>query len=124
MITVGIIGPLTPRGEGNHAIEFLENVIEGIHAAGLLIAEGFAPFCPHLDYQYLLADFHFTDAQLKAVSMEWIGRCDVILALHGWRESKGAIAEYTLACQKDIPVVEGINELLKMFPNGASRLVG
>jgi nucleoside 2-deoxyribosyltransferase len=120
MTTVGIIGPLTPRGSGNHAVSFLQNVAAGLAMATALIRHGYAPFCPHLDMQYVLADPMISETQLKAVSMEWVGRCDVIIALDGWRESTGAMAEYALACGKNIPVVFSIKELV----NGASRLVG
>lgn len=113
MITVGIIGPITPRGEGNHAVECLVNIAEGIHAGGVLIAEGFAPFCPMLDYQYLLADFHFGDDALKAVSLEWIRRCDCVLALPGWKESAGAKLEADLCALAQIPVFESIGKILE-----------
>lgn len=113
MITVGLIGPITPRGDGNHAVEFLANVADGIHNAAILVANGFAPYCPHLDFQYVLYDRGLNESMLKAVSLEWIRRCDCVLALPGWRESAGARAEADLCTLAQIPVFESIGKIIE-----------
>ena len=113
MKTVGIIGPYTPRGNGNHAVECLENIQQGILLASELVRVGFAPYCPYLDFQYVLTAVRLSEAQLKAVSMEWIRRCDVIIAMDRWRESDGASAELQTAELDGIPIVYSIDELLE-----------
>jgi len=112
VITVGIIGPITPRGTGNHAVEYLTHVADGLHVAASLVHLGFAPYCPHLDFQYCLVNMNLSEGQLKAVSMEWISRCDVILALCGWSNSPGAKAEWELANKLGKPVVFNTAQLL------------
>lgn len=112
MITVGIIGPITPRGDGNHAIECLTNISLGIQAAEAIAKEGFAPFCPMLDFAYFLVGSYLTDEQVKAISMEWLSRCDAVYLLPGWEHSKGAIAERECAVLRwKIPAFFTIKDL-------------
>jgi hypothetical protein len=97
VITVGIIGLYTPRGDGNHAIECLTNISKGIQAAEAIAKEGFAPFCPMLDFAYFIVGSYMTPEQIRAISLEWIRRCDVVFLCEGWERSENCRAEYDLA---------------------------
>lgn len=117
MYTVGIVGPITPIGDVNHTEIFGKNAAVGIHAGALLIQHGFAPYCPHLDFQYLLTGLEITAGQLQGVSYEWIRHCDVVFALPGWARSEGSLAELQRARILGIHVAFTIEEVLQWRKN-------
>ena len=119
MITVAIVGPITPIGKGNHAIEFLENVAAGIALAKELAELGFAPYCPMLDFQYFLAGAKLTEEKVKAISLEWVRRCDAVVTLPTWIMSKGAQAEVSLAEYYNKPIFGSVKDLLDWSENGS-----
>lgn len=99
-------------------IKFLQNIREGIRTAGMLITEGYAPFCPHLDYQYFLQwqSSEYPDLeQIMAVSIEWLRRCDAMFLLPGWRTSDGTMREINFAQLADIPIFSSLTELNNHF---------
>lgn len=112
MFTVGIVGPITPIGIGNHAEEFCVNISVGIHIAAMLVRRGFAPYCPHLDFQYIMTGLGVTAEELKKVSVEWIKRCDVVFALPFWEKSEGSKYELKVAQSMGKHVVFSVDELL------------
>lgn len=70
---------------------------------------GAAAICPHTNtrfFQGAAADSVWLEGDL-----EILRRCDAVLMVRGWRRSRGAAAERSLALDLGIPVFEGTNEL-------------
>jgi len=88
MKVVYIAGPYS--GPNAWAIE--QNVRRA-EEVGLFVAEcGAMPLIPHTNTRF----FHglLTEAFWYAGTMELLKRCDGIMLINGWKESKGAVAEY------------------------------
>lgn len=75
-----------------------------IRNAALVAAEyyknGYAVYCPHLQTSYI--DRHFNDGQLDyedwlARDIYWISKCDVVVFLPSWKNSRGAVIEHMVA---------------------------
>jgi len=115
---VYIAGLLTPRGikSANPAIEYLLNVRDLARVGLELLREGFAPFCPGLDFMYFLLlreDERITESMIKRFSKDWLRKCDAILMTPMWQKSPGSVAEKKLADELYIPVFESVKEIVK-----------
>jgi hypothetical protein len=113
-----IAGLLTPRGikSTNPAIEYLLNVRDLARIGLELLREGFAPFCPALDFLYFMLlreDERITEPMIKRFSKDWLRRCDAILMTPGWEKSTGSIAEKLVAEGLGLPVFYTVNEIIK-----------
>ena len=109
MTRVYVAGPYS--GE---TLDMLENMRRGIAMCVRLLVSGFAPFCPWLDFMYVLCrpeDTEVTVEMLKAYSMAWLDAADVVLVLPGWERSPGTRAEMVRANEKGIAVVFSVDEL-------------
>lgn len=66
---------------------------------------GAVAICPHLN------TMHFQDALPDSVwldgDLEIVKRCDAVVMVHGWEDSKGSLKERELAFKLGIPVFEG-----------------
>jgi len=77
--------------------------------------QGFYPVTPHLN----TAHFEIYEACLDGINYnywlegtaEMLKRCDGILMMENWRDSRGAIKEKNLAWELDIPVYLNIEEI-------------
>ena len=89
MRMIYIAGPIS----GN-TIESLENIRAGIEAGKGEIHRGNAVIIPHFDYSlFLTGGPNPTLAQIQRNSMEQMRRCDKVLFLPGWEDSRGCQAE-------------------------------
>jgi nucleoside 2-deoxyribosyltransferase len=105
MKTIYVAGPLSPKGDGNKALEYLSNVRHMTLVATLLIGHGWAPFCPGIDFAYFLVGPRIpTEAEIRAVSIEWLKRCDAMVLVGSWKLSKGCRAELGVAKKLKIPI--------------------
>lgn len=75
-----------------------------VHNAALAAVEyykkGYAVYCPHLQASYI--DRHINDGELGyedwlARDIYWINKCDVVVFLPGWKNSRGAVIEHMVA---------------------------
>ena len=77
-------------------------------AAALLMAEGYRVFSPiaHSHPIEQTGLFHGSHEWWLAFDFELMRRCDevYVLAIEGWQESRGVMAEIDEACECDIPV--------------------
>lgn len=91
----------------------LDNVRRGLEMASFLISDGYAVFCPHLDFLYALTtNGTLMDVEhYKENSMAWLEVSDVVFVLPGWEKSKGTKAEIKRAKELKIPVVYSYKEL-------------
>jgi len=92
-------------------ISVLRNMRKGINLSVDLLLEGFAPFCPWLDFQFGLNDEIDIQAY-KDYSMAWLRVSDAVLMVDGWENSGGAIAEKEEAERLNIPVFYNLDSLL------------
>jgi hypothetical protein len=114
MIRVYVAGAITPTGKGNHAIEYLENVKQGIRASIRLMQYGFAPYCPMIDFQFFLCLYPNEEISAKmiyTVSVAHMLGCDAILRLPNIRNSVGWKVERGIATHNRIPIFTSIGAL-------------
>lgn len=111
MKRVYVAGPIS----ANDPITLFGNEKNGIDTAAWLLLQGFAVFCPHLDFQYLLGVYgkDITKEQLQANSMAFVEVCDCMLVLPGWENSDGTKREMYRAEKLDIPVYFNVHELVE-----------
>lgn len=111
MVKVYVAGPIS----ANDPITLFGNEKNGIDTAAWLILQGFAVFCPHLDFQYLLGVYgkDITKEQLQANSMAWVECCDCMLVLPGWEKSPGTRREMARATTLNMPIYTNVHELVE-----------
>lgn len=109
MRKVYVAGPIS----ANDPITLFNNEKNGIDTAAWLILQGFAVFCPHLDFQYLLGVYgkDITKDMLQDNSMAWVECCDCMLVLPGWENSPGTKREMARAITLGIPIYTNVKEL-------------
>jgi len=107
-----ISGPLSTSGNER------ENVAAAVHAARLLIAAGFAPFCPHLSW-HIDPAHEIPHGVWMQVDLPWVSMADAVLRLPG--ESVGAHVETTHAEGMGIPVFETVADLVEHFQAVGTR---
>jgi len=103
MYKIYVAGAIT----GDSHTKTFNNIGLGIKISAELLKEGFAPFCPFLDYQYL---FHedIDIEQFYNYSMEFLKICDVVLVIgkpSDYNHSVGTKNEIETAQKFDIPVL-------------------
>jgi len=99
MILVYVAGPYrakTPRG-------IVENIRKAEAVAIKYWKRGYAVICPHLNTA-LLDGVAPDEVWLKG-DLEMLGRCDIIVMMRGWENSKGATAEHNYAKEMGIQVI-------------------
>lgn len=69
---------------------------------------GYAVICPHMNTALL--DGSFPDDVWLDGDFELIRRCDVLVAMDGWRKSQGATTEVKLALALGLEVIYEGNE--------------
>ena len=110
-----ICGAITPTGRGNHSVEHLTNIKNGIKAGKMLMRLGFSPYNPFLDYPYWLVDdgdFFLSVDRIRQMDMDWIDKSDAVLVLPGFKRSVGAKAEIERAKRQNIPVFYEVDDLI------------
>ena len=111
MVKVYIAGPYS----ADNVMNVLHNIRKGIEMSYRVFAEGMAPFCPWLDYQYVLMDKErkLTIQDFYDYSIAWLLVSDAMLVLEGWQLSKGTLKEIEIAKERGIPVFYDIESLIK-----------
>lgn len=110
MPVVYVAGPFRPKQEGNFW-QIHRNIQRAAEVAQEVWAIGGACICPHLNtspFQGSLPDSIWLDGDLAI-----LGRCDAILMMSTWEESKGAIEERAFATLFAIPIFYNIADLKK-----------
>lgn len=88
--------------------------------AGNYIRQGWAVFCPHTHSCLIARDFGPDDWNTWLIlDLYWLSKCDIVVFLPGWKESKGASIEHMVArgLSKEIVYLEeATNERLSYAP--------
>lgn len=113
MKRIYIAGPYS----ADNVMDVLRNIREGIDASYQILKAGFAPFCPWLDYHYVLADKEnkLTLEDFYNYSLAWLKVSDAILFIEDWRNSKGCLTEKLFAQKNGIPDFYSIESLIEYF---------
>jgi hypothetical protein len=102
MKRVYIAGPYS----GGDIITILHNIRQGIQKASILMREGYAVFCPFLDFLIALMPGETISKEIYQVnSMEWVECCDVMYVLPGWENSEGTKREIAKAKGLGMPII-------------------
>lgn len=110
MIRVYVAG----KYDDNNIISALENMRLGMKVSTELLLKGYAPFCPWLDYHFVLMcpdGKHIEKSVYHKYSVQWLEVSDCVLALPNWENSGGAKREIARAKELGIPVYYSIPEL-------------
>lgn len=75
--------------------------------------KGYAVICPHKNTALFDGAEGTTDDTWLEGDLEILGRCDVVVALPGWKGSMGARAEVVEARRQGIPVWEYPMEMVR-----------
>jgi len=98
-----------------NAIKLFDNIRKGIKAASTLLTMGYLPYCPFLDFMFLLS---MNDGEsisietFRKLSLAWLEVSDYFLVLDGYEESIGIVDEIKLAEYKRIPIIYGLQTFL------------
>jgi hypothetical protein len=113
MKKIYISGPYS----ADNVMGVLRNIRKGIDASIEVFKAGFAPFCPWLDYHYVLADKENKLAleDFYNYSLAWLDASDAILMIGNWQKSKGCIKEYNFAKDHEILVFTSLESLIEYF---------
>jgi len=85
----------------------LENIRAGILAAVDALHKGYVPFCPFLDFLFILLNGQkpLSAKAMRRYSLGWLRVCDEIWLLPSWEQSAGANVELAEAKRLGLKVV-------------------
>ncbi len=96
----------------------LTNISEARVEAMFIIENGACALCPHLNTAFM--DGLVPDDNFLQMDLVLLARCDVVYAIGGWRNSRGAKAEVEFAQRLGIPVVYTRLEVLNIILSSSS----
>ena len=101
----------------NNVLSVLRNIKHGISVATKIMKLGHSPFCPWLDYQFILMEQGETlnVDDFYRYSMDWLKVSDCLVVLDGWESSTGTIAEIETAKKLGIPIYYGLDEFMAAY---------
>ena len=107
----------------DNVLGVLKNIGRGEEYASILFQNGFAPFTPWHDKDFVVKHWRkeFTVPMFYEYSMEWLRCSDAVFIVpncHGlknWEDSNGTLAEIKEAKEHNIPVFYEMHDLLKYF---------
>lgn len=109
----------------DNVMDVLRNMRVGINASMQVLVAGYAPFCPHLDYHFVLAEREpnapLVVADFYRYSMTWLEASDCMVIVSGYGTSKGVLAEYERAQLLGIPIYQSLEELFHKEPKWRER---
>ena len=103
MKRIYVAGPYS----ADNVLGVLNNIREGMRWSTRLMLDGFAPFCPWLDFHYQLMlreGEQLTVDQYYAYSLAWLRVSDAMFVIPNWTQSKGTQKEILVATELRIPV--------------------
>jgi len=91
---------------GNNVLDVLKNIGKGKFACTKMFSLGLDPFCPWADMDYVIfnPDGDFNVERFYQYSISWLKVSEILYILSGWRESKGAMIEISIAKKLNIPI--------------------
>lgn len=102
------------QGEMANVIEVLDNMRVGMRVATEVFLAGYAPFCPWVDYHFMLMLREGEKLEIEdyyAYSLAWLEKSDALLVLPGWESSPGTVRERDRSVELGIPVFYSLEAL-------------
>lgn len=93
-----------------------ENINKAREMAIKVWESGFTALCPHLNSGHFESNDISYDDFIKG-DLELLNRCDAILMLPEWEESKGANLEFEFARDFHIPIFLSLEGLIHFYNN-------
>ena len=93
--------------DDDNVVKVLCNIRLGIKTAIQALLDGYIPFCPFLDFNFVLLNgtgTELTQQHFRDYSMAWLPHCDEVWVMHNWKTSGGTKAEIAEAEKLGIPV--------------------
>lgn len=92
--------------DDDNVMSVLRNIREGVKLATQILNQGDIPFCPFLDFLFVLIgdSDNLNQQNFRDYSMAWLEVCDEIWFLPSWKTSGGCKAELERANKLNIPV--------------------
>jgi len=107
--------PITPRSVvKNHAVEFLENVRQGVLVAKELIELGACVYCPANDFVYWLVGAGPSMEQIYKQDLSLIQHSDALVVLPGWDSSEN--------CRREINTARNGGLLVFFYPSEIEKI--
>ena len=109
MKRIYVAGPYS----ADNVMDVLRNIRNGIDMSYEVFVRGYAPFCPWLDYQYVLMDLdgELTLDDFYQYSIAWLEVSDGMFVLPGYEKSKGTLLEIEHAKLLNIPIFYNIDDI-------------
>ncbi len=98
MKVVYIAGPYT----GKTAWDIEQNVRQAEEVALKVAEMGGAPLCPHTNTRFFFGTC--TEEFWYAATMALLKKCDAIVMVKGWKDSKGSKEEHAWAVDNELPI--------------------
>ena len=89
---------------GKYSGDIDTNIQKAREIAIKLWESGYAVICPHLNSSHMELDCKASYEQFLAGDVEILRRCDAIIMLPEWEQSKGAWIEWKDARARKIPI--------------------
>jgi hypothetical protein len=111
MKRIYIAGPYS----ADNVMDILKNIREGIRVSTEVMKMGYSPFCPWLDYHFVLMDFgdKLKVEDFYRYSLDWLAVSDAVIVIGEWLKSKGTIKEIEFARKNNIPIYWGFYDFEK-----------
>ncbi len=88
------------------------NIEQARDATAELYRKGHTPFCPHSMTSFFDEDYPDIPREVYLrTDLEWLGLCDAVLLLPGWRDSEGTTYEYAEACHSSKEIFYSLDEV-------------
>ena len=93
------------------SFKWAENCLNGLQASVRVMKAGYAVHCPLLQGLFMQNDFEYDD--IIRLDLAILERCDYLLLMDGWEESRGAREEKDVADDIGLPVFTSLDELIE-----------
>ena len=91
-----------------------DNIIHARRVARQLWKMGLVAICPHMNTAFM-DGYDILPKTFLEGDLELLRRCDGILMLSNWKQSEGAIREWEVAKELEIPVIYEADGLLEFI---------
>jgi nucleoside 2-deoxyribosyltransferase len=107
---VYVAGPFS----ADNVLDVLQNMRDGICCATHLFELGLAPFCPWLDYHYILSGCKTSGKDpFYETSLAWLEVADAVYVIGNYEKSAGTMMEIKIATERGIPIFYTLSKLLE-----------